>query len=131
MPKFSKQSLERLATCHLDIQLVMNDVIKVFDCSIIYGHRGEEEQNRLFEAGRSQLKWPKSPHNKTPSMAVDVIPYPLKDWKDLTGFRLLQEKVILISEFHGIQLFHGAWFPKLQDWPHWEIIPKRKRAKLS
>ena len=40
-------------------------------------HRGEEEQNRLFDAGVSKLRYPNSKHNESPSRAVDFQPYPM------------------------------------------------------
>ncbi len=39
MPEFSNTSKARLATCHPDIQEVMNEVIKYFDCTILEGYR--------------------------------------------------------------------------------------------
>jgi peptidoglycan L-alanyl-D-glutamate endopeptidase CwlK len=77
MPKFSEQSLEKLSTCHPELQLLFNEVIKTFDCTIAQGHRGEAEQNKAFEEGKSKLRWPNGNHNKMPSMAVDVYPYPV------------------------------------------------------
>ncbi|MGL4999532.1 MAG: hypothetical protein ACRC5T_11235 [Cetobacterium sp.] len=85
MPKFSKTSQERLATCHPDLQKLFNEVIKTTDCVIVCGHRNEIEQNKAFVEKKSKLKFPKSKHNSAPSMAVDVMP--LKDgkldWNDL------------------------------------------------
>lgn len=37
MLKFGKQSLDRLATCHTDLQKVMNEAIKHYDFTILYG----------------------------------------------------------------------------------------------
>ncbi len=99
MPKFGKTSTSRLDSCHKDLQTVMNEVIKYFDCSIISGHRPPEDQFELFKKGRKEQdgKWViaskgkvvtykdgyerKSKHNENPSHAVDVVPYPV-DWKD-------------------------------------------------
>ena len=75
MPVFSKTSKGRLAECHQNLQNIMNEVIKIKDCSIICGYRGEEEQNEAFNNGFSKLKFPESKHNKFPSLAVDVYPY--------------------------------------------------------
>jgi len=81
MPKFSETSKQRLETCNQDLQTLFNQVINHFDCTILCGHRGENEQNEYYAAGRSKVKWPNGKHNKTPSMAVDVAPYPI-DWAD-------------------------------------------------
>lgn len=130
MPKFSKRSLERLNTCHPLLITLFSDVIKIINCSVICGHRNEYDQNLAYREGHSKLKWPKSKHNSKPSLAVDVIPYPC-DWDDLTGFKLLQEKVLVVADFHKIAVFHGAWWNKFQDWPHWELITKDEDGDLS
>lgn len=75
MPAFSKISLERLQTAHVDLQVLFAEVIKGYDCSIVCGFRGEEEQDDAFLSGASTVKWPNSKHNSYPSMAVDAAPY--------------------------------------------------------
>jgi hypothetical protein len=97
MPKFGTQSKQHLAECHQDLQTVFNEVIKVTDCSIICGHRGEYEQNLAYDRGYSKLKFPKSYHNSVPSMAADAVPYPL-DWNDIEAFHKLAEVVLNISQ---------------------------------
>lgn len=79
MPKFSQSSFSKLSTCHRDLQVIFFEVIKYFDCTVIEGHRGQEAQDKAFQEGKSQLKWPDGKHNQSPSMAVDVAPYPI-DW---------------------------------------------------
>ena len=59
----------------------MKKVVEKFDCTIIEGHRGKDKQNKAYADGKSKLKYPKGKHNKKPSIAVDVIPYPI-DWSD-------------------------------------------------
>lgn len=81
MPTFSKISKDRLATCDERLQKVFNEVVKYFDCTIVQGHRGQAEQDAAYASGKSQLKWPNGNHNKFPSKAVDVMPYPI-DWTD-------------------------------------------------
>jgi peptidoglycan L-alanyl-D-glutamate endopeptidase CwlK len=46
------------------------------DITLVSGHRDRQEQDALFEVGASTLRFPDSKHNKTPSLAVDVQPYP-------------------------------------------------------
>ena len=81
MPKFGRRSKERLATCDEKLQKVFNEVIKHVDCSVLEGHRSEERQNKLYEEGKTKVKYPKGRHNASPSLAVDVAPYPI-DWND-------------------------------------------------
>ena len=40
------------------------------------GHRDRITQNGMFENGVSTLKYPHSKHNRWPSLAVDLQPYP-------------------------------------------------------
>ena len=75
MFRFSHISRQRLNTCHEDLIVLFNTVIRNYDCSILCGHRGELEQNEAFDNGYSQLRWPESKHNLIPSNAVDAVPY--------------------------------------------------------
>lgn len=77
MPEFSKTSKERLDTCHNDLQALFNEVIKYFDCTVSCGFRNERDQNEALRKGNTKLSFPHSKHNKTPSLAVDVYPYPV------------------------------------------------------
>lgn len=86
MPSYSVRSRERLSTCHKDLRMIFNAVIPHFDNSILCGHRDEAAQMEAYNSGKSQLKWPQSKHNKKPSMAVDVAPYPI-DWQDRERFQ--------------------------------------------
>ncbi len=130
MPSFSKRSLSRLSECHPDLQFLFKEVVKYFDCTIICGHRGEEEQNRAFKNNRSKLEYPKSKHNKEPSLAVDVVPYPV-EWKNTKRMYLFAGYVWATAKRLGIdnlrlgcdwdsdteindQTFH--------DLPHFELV---------
>ena len=75
MSQFSQSSAEKLSTCHTDLQILFKEVIKEYDCTVLCGHRGEEEQNKAFKAGNSKLQWPNSKHNTAPALAADVVPY--------------------------------------------------------
>jgi len=86
MPKFSDLSIQRLATCHSDLQLLFNVVIQTIDCTIIEGHRGQAAQEVAFLNGNSKLPFPYGKHNKLPSMAVDVAPFPVPAWERIADF---------------------------------------------
>jgi peptidoglycan LD-endopeptidase CwlK len=79
MYKFGKTSIERLATCHSDIQLIMNESIKItnVDFGIAEGERSIEKQQQYFKEGKSKIDGinKKGKHNYTPSLAVDIYPY--------------------------------------------------------
>ena len=71
MPKFGRSSRARLTTCDKRLQKVFNEVIKHVDCSVLEGHRSGERQDKLFEEGKTKVKFPNGRHNSSPSNAVD------------------------------------------------------------
>ncbi|MCQ2410617.1 MAG: hypothetical protein MJ053_03780, partial [Elusimicrobiaceae bacterium] len=86
MPTFSRASQLKLASCHADLQTVCRELIKQYDFTVLEGYRDEQTQNKAFAQGTSRLCYPHSAHNKQPSLAVDIAPYPL-DWDDIGRFR--------------------------------------------
>jgi peptidoglycan L-alanyl-D-glutamate endopeptidase CwlK len=96
MPSYSQSSKDKLSTCHQDLQVLFNEVIKYFDCTILDGHRGRERQNKAYTEGFSKVQWPDSKHNKVPSMAVDAVPYPI-DWDDVNRMRFFAGWVLGIA----------------------------------
>ena len=128
MPYFGERSKERLATCHSDLRMVMNEVIKHVDCSILEGHREKDRQNQLFDEGKTKVLFPNGRHNDYPSNAVDVVPYPI-DWEDRERMTLFAGFVIGVANQMGINLrWGGDWDQdfdvqdnKFDDFPHFEI----------
>ena len=109
MPRFSKRSEAKLATCDPKLQQLFNEVIKGFDCSILVGHRGQFEQAKAVIEGRSKVHWPNSKHNSSPSQAVDVAPYPI-DWEDRERFHLFAGYVLGIASQLNIPIrWGGDW----------------------
>lgn len=129
MPSFSKQSKDHLAQCHPDLQLLFNDVIEHFDCSVICGHRGEAEQEKAFSEGKSKARFGQSKHNQYPSIAVDVVPYPV-NWEDRERFALFAGFVLGRAIDLGINVrWGGDWDRDTQiadeiflDMPHFELM---------
>ena len=63
------------------LQIILTEALQVMDHSVICGYRTQEEQLALFLEKKTKVRLGK--HNSTPSLAVDVIPYPIKeDWND-------------------------------------------------
>lgn len=128
MPSYSSRSRGKLQECHPDLQDLFNEVIKHFDCAILTGHRSKEKQNDAFAKGLSKLKYPQSKHNKTPSLAVDVAPYPI-DWGDKERFYYFAGVVKGIATQMGIDIrWGGDWDSDTQvhdqtfmDLPHFEL----------
>ena len=109
MPRFSKRSLGRLETCDERLQELFKEVVKRFDCTIIESHRGEERQNEAYRKGNSKLNYPNGKHNKLPSIAVDVAPYPI-DWSDRDRFHYFGGYVIGIAQQMGLNIrWGGDW----------------------
>ena len=44
--KLSKKSQERLETCDESLIIIVGDVCKVMDITVLCGHRGKEEQEK-------------------------------------------------------------------------------------
>lgn len=122
MPTFSAISLERLATCHPDLQRLFNDVVQTHDISILVGHRCEADQDIACREGKSHTPWPTSCHNAMPSRAVDVAPYPV-NWGDIDGFRKLAAFVKERASALGIGIRYGGDFRTLPDYDHFELTP--------
>jgi peptidoglycan L-alanyl-D-glutamate endopeptidase CwlK len=77
MYKFGEKSQARFDTLHEDLQKILNEALKIYDFSIIEGHRTLEIQQSYFDRGLSKLDGinNKSKHQSYPSMAVDIMPY--------------------------------------------------------
>lgn len=128
MPSFGKRSREKLDTCDERLQKLFEQVVKDFDCSILEGHRSQQRQDQLFRENKSQVKWPNGKHNTTPSMAVDVAPYPV-DWKDINQFYHFAGYVRGVARMMDIELrFGGDWDgdyevadETFKDLPHFEL----------
>jgi peptidoglycan L-alanyl-D-glutamate endopeptidase CwlK len=128
MYKFSKRSKEALMTADDRLIRLFLEVIKVIDCTIIFGHRTEEQQEDMVRRGYSRLHFPKSKHNRYPSLAADVVPYPI-DWHDRERFVYFAGIVKGIAIMHKIDIrWGGDWDGdndlKDQTWmdlPHFEL----------
>jgi len=138
VPKYSKASKSRLASCHEDLQVLFNEVIKYIDVSIICGLRGQEAQDRAFSDGLSKVKFPNSKHNKLPSEAVDAVPYPI-DWKNTPRMRFFAGIILGIAimlkkqgKMKNCIRWGGDWDSdtdlndqRFNDLPHFEIADRR------
>ena len=130
MPTFSKRSKDNLATADERLQLLFNEVIKGFDCIVIEGHRSVERQNKLYKKGFSKLDGinKKSKHNYSPSLAVDVVPYPI-DWQDTNRMYYFGGYVKGVAERLGLKIrWGGDWDNDTKvndhrfiDLPHFEL----------
>ena len=127
MPQFSKKSLDRLQTCDAQLIKLFTNVIKKYDCSILYGHRNVDEQYRIFLKGRdlegniidkskvvtycdgiNKL----SEHNHFPSNAVDVVKWnktsPHIRFDDMEGHYHFGGYVMATAQKLGIKIIWGG-----------------------
>lgn len=127
--KFGTTSRKNLEECHPKLQALFNEVIKIVDCSVIEGFRPEREQNKAYHAGKSKLKFPASKHNQKPSLAVDVVPWPV-DWEDTDRFYFLAGIVKATAFQMGYKIRSGCDWDgdntftdqTFHDLPHFEIV---------
>ena len=149
MPRYSVKSKSNLNTCHHDLQLIFNTVIVHLDLSILSGHRSTEDQQILVDKGVSQTL--KSKHLESPSLAVDVAPYPI-DWyflnkkdstletqRELAKFYFLAGFVFSVAAKLLIPLrWGGAWKQRyvlnepgsFQDLGHFELLTGEEKYRL-
>lgn len=128
MATFSEKSLERLSSCDGRLQRLFLEVVKHYDCTVICGHRGAQEQTEAVRSGHSKLSFPKSKHNSLPSKAVDVIPFPV-DWNDIKRFMHFAGFVSGVAKSMNIEIRWGGDFNEdlnfkndnFFDAPHFEI----------
>lgn len=134
MPYFSKKSLNRLCSVHKDLQILLKHAINYVDFSVLCGYRSWEEQQELYNQGKSKVMGGASKHNLYPSMAVDIAPYPYpKTEKELRQLYYLQGMIKGFSIELGIDIRLGAdWNrdneirnDKFQDAWHIELIKKK------
>ena len=109
MPGFGARSKSRLSTLHPDLVAVLKDVIPHFDFTVVSGHRTQAAQDEAFASGKSKKQWPDSKHNKLPSIAVDVAPWPI-DWTDHLAFARLYGRIEQAAAARGIHIrWGGDW----------------------
>ena len=128
MAAFGRASKENLASCVPPLRQVFEEVVKHFDCSIVCGRRGKADQEAAFASGTSKARWGQSPHNRVPSMGVDVYPYPI-NFGDRDRFHLFAGFVLGIAKGMGVTLrWGGDWDQDTQtndndfdDLAHFEI----------
>jgi hypothetical protein len=121
MPSFGDKSRSKLETCDPAIQKVLNEAIKHFDFSVIWGHRGQRDQDRAYRDGYSKTPWPNSRHNSQPSRAVDIVPYPGGFRNPDATFYLMATHVLRAANVHGVDLRWGGHWRTFKDLAHFEL----------
>ena len=128
MPYYSESSKKKLEECHPDIQRVFRFVILHFDHKVTWGFRGQADQDGAYFSGNSKVRFPDSKHNKLPSTAIDVAPWPI-DWGDERRFIFLAGFILGVAATMGIPLrWGGDWDSdtevkdnEFNDYGHFEL----------
>jgi len=129
MPKFGRVSLEKLATCHPDIQRVMNEVIKIYDITVLEGARDISTQRDYIARGVSKtLNSKHLVQSDGYSHAIDVMPYPV-DWGDKPSHFFMAGLIMGVAKQLGVNLRWGHdwdgdmnfYNQSFMDTPHFEL----------
>ena len=140
MYSYGLKSTQVLETCHPDLVVFANELIKYVDVSLVFGHRSPELQNSLWRKGRDEngdiidIKqvvtykdgYEKlSKHNSDPSDALDLIPYP-SGWKDesqmyyVGGIAMVVAKQLYELGEISTEIEWGGQWSSFVDLPHFQ-----------
>lgn len=140
--KLSNKSKERLATCDIRLQKVIEKAIteSEIDFGVTCGHRTIAEQQKLYAQGRTtkgsivtQLDGvkKKGKHNYTPSLAVDVVAFidGKVSWEG-KYYHTISKAILKAAKDLGIKIrWGGDWDgdgitsdEKFIDLPHFELV---------
>ena len=125
MPIFSKSSFQKLFTCDKQLQTLMEAVIKEKDIIILCGHRTQIDQDKFYDQGKTQVRYPNSKHNSDPSRAVDFAPYhvdePHIQWNNIDEFHEFIDFILAKANDLGIKVRSGRDF-SFHDFDHIELV---------
>ena len=136
MPKFSRNSKQKLLGCDMRLVVLFFRVVKFRDCTILDGRRDKATQNAYYEAGTTKVKYPYSKHNIIPlSKAVDVAPYFTKRGVSFNRYEVVEFGHYCLAMrdalgYRDVIRWGGDWngdFLSLTDKEfldafHWEIV---------
>ncbi len=127
MPVLGRKSKERLLTVHPKLRQVIELAIvdAPIDFTILWGHRGEAEQNLAYQSGASEKQWPDSKHNSFPSIAIDFAPWyaekPNIRWEEVDEFGFVAGWIFAHANALNVKLrWGGLW--SFNDVGHIELI---------
>lgn len=124
-------SLKHRKEVHGDLSGLADLVLEIvpFDIALTDSHRGEKEQNKYFASGASKVQWPYSKHNRKPSWAMHLDPYPI-NYENHLLYYVLAGVVLAAAKAMGMQerlVWGGDWNQDLdlnesfRDLAHWEL----------
>ena len=118
MPKLGRRSKSRLEGVDHRLIMVLEEVVKFFDITVIEGKRSQARQDELVKQGKSKTKFGK--HVK--GLAVDIAPYPI-DWDSRDDFHYLGGFVLGVAAKMGINIRWGG------DWSSSSLAQEARTTK--
>ena len=139
--RFSDRSNKAIDSAHPDFRVWCDELIKVFDCSAIQGHRLRGQHAQYLKDGTTTIRYEDSKHSLKPSRALDIVPY-----RNGAVWGITENERIDMAFFAGYakaiaenlkdrgKMKHsirwgGDWNgnntiadTKTIDFPHWELI---------
>lgn len=126
MPAFGKVSSAHLEKMDRRLVTVCRKVILIEDFSIIASYRGREEQEAVFADEKSKARFGQSPHNFSPSLAFDFVPWPFNNLWTSARFDYLAGLFLGCGLGMGISLEWGGNWTTILDKPHIELTGWKK-----
>jgi peptidoglycan L-alanyl-D-glutamate endopeptidase CwlK len=101
------------------MQMIVSEAIKRIGFVVIRCYVGYADQEKAFRTKASPFHFPKSEHNKKPSMAIDFIPNPWNgDWNNLAPFADVAHVLIAVAE----ELYAAGKIKHKFRWGHdWDM----------
>lgn len=123
--KFSKRSIERLETCHPDLQRVARRALELspYDFGITEGVRTVERQNDLVKQGASTTMHSRHIANADGvSEALDIAVYIESGltWK-IEYYRKVAQAFFTAAIELGVQIEWGGLWQTFVDGPHFQL----------
>lgn len=96
------------------------------DCHVSWAFRGKADQNEAYAMGKSKLPWPKSKHNTTPALAIDLFKLEsngMASW--------IWKYFKKISEEAPAYIKWGGNFTNFSDFSHYELIAEKENLAVQ
>jgi hypothetical protein len=124
--RWGRGSQLKRAQLHPDLQTFADELLRRWrgDLVITEGHREKAGQDKAYREGKSRARWGQSPHNRSPSYAVDIA---LLDsagqipWNDRPAWDEFGELGEQVARDLGLSMTWGGRFSWAFDGPHFEL----------
>ena len=130
---WGRGSLIQRATLHADLLRFVDEVLRRSrtDLRIVDGHRDRQSQEAAYAKKASKARWGQSPHNRSPSYAVDIAPLDARGeipWNDRQAWDELGALGEAVARDLGLSIRWGGRFEGFFDGPHFELAGWRAVA---